>query len=184
MPHAYRTWAVAETHCGASISNRISDQREVHAMVSPMWLDALCVSMRNANTCAGVPGGATVKLSATRLKPPTQEPNLRPFALLSFRFRRLALRQERVSAAALVAARGKPHRANGSVFPHSCARFRASRAVCLPSLAPCQTNWSKAGSTLRSSRAVPHPSTNRALRRLTSEVGSDPVYSTRYGRQR
>ena len=42
----------------------------------------------------------------------------------------------------------------------------------------------KAGSTLRSSRAVPHPSTNRALRRLTSEVGRDPVYSTRYGRQR
>ena len=42
----------------------------------------------------------------------------------------------------------------------------------------------KAGSTLRSSRAVPHPSTNRALRRLTSEVGRDPVHSTRYGRQR
>ena len=43
---------------------------------------------------------------------------------------------------------------------------------------------SKAGSTLRSSRAVPHPSTNRALRRLTSEVRRDPVHSTRYGRQR
>ena len=42
----------------------------------------------------------------------------------------------------------------------------------------------KADSTLRSSRAVPHPSTNRALRRLTSEVGRDPVCSTRYGRQR
>ena len=41
----------------------------------------------------------------------------------------------------------------------------------------------KADSTLRSSRAVPHPSTNRALRRLTSEVRRDPVYSTRYGRQ-
>ena len=40
-----------------------------------------------------------------------------------------------------------------------------------------------AGSTLRSSQAVPHPSTNRALRRLTSEVGRDPVHSTRYGRQ-
>ena len=39
-------------------------------------------------------------------------------------------------------------------------------------------------STLRSSRAVPHPSTNRALRRLTSEVRRDPVHSTRYGRQR
>ena len=42
----------------------------------------------------------------------------------------------------------------------------------------------KADSTLRSSQAVPHPSTNRALHRLTSEVGRDPVYSTRYGRQR
>ena len=42
----------------------------------------------------------------------------------------------------------------------------------------------KADSTLRSSRAVPHPSTNRALRRLTSEVRRDPVYSTRYGRRR
>ena len=42
----------------------------------------------------------------------------------------------------------------------------------------------KADSTLRSSRAVPHPSTNRALRRLTSEFGRDPVHSTRYGRQR
>ena len=42
----------------------------------------------------------------------------------------------------------------------------------------------KAGSTRRCSRAVPHPSTNRALRGLTSEVRRDPVYSTRYGRQR
>ena len=42
----------------------------------------------------------------------------------------------------------------------------------------------KADSTLRSSQAVPHPSTNRALSRLTSEVERDPVYWTRYGRQR
>ena len=42
----------------------------------------------------------------------------------------------------------------------------------------------KADSTLRSSRAVPHPSTNRALRRLTPEVRRDPVHSTRYGRQK
>ena len=41
-----------------------------------------------------------------------------------------------------------------------------------------------AGSTLRSSQAVPHPSTNRALCRLTSEVRRDPVHSTWYGRQR
>ena len=42
----------------------------------------------------------------------------------------------------------------------------------------------KAGSTPGCSQAVPHPSTNRALRCLTSEVGRDPVDSTRYGRQR
>ena len=42
----------------------------------------------------------------------------------------------------------------------------------------------KADSTLRSSQAVPHPSTNRALRCLTSEVERDPVHSTRYGRRR
>jgi hypothetical protein len=42
----------------------------------------------------------------------------------------------------------------------------------------------KADSTLRTSWAVPHPSTNRALCRLTSEVERDPVHSTRYGRQR
>ena len=32
-------------------------------------------------------------------------------------------------------------------------------------------------------RRSPHPSTNRALCRLTSEVRRDPVHSTRYGRQ-
>ena len=42
----------------------------------------------------------------------------------------------------------------------------------------------KAGSTLRCSQAVPHPRTNRALCRLTSEVERDLVHSTRYGRQR
>ena len=40
----------------------------------------------------------------------------------------------------------------------------------------------KASSTLRASQAVPHPSTDRALQRLTSEFGRDPVYSLRYGR--
>lgn len=44
--------------------------------------------------------------------------------------------------------------------------------------------WAKADSTQRSSQAVPHPSTNRALCCLTSEVKRDPVHSTRYGRQR
>ena len=42
----------------------------------------------------------------------------------------------------------------------------------------------KADSTQGSSQAVPHPSTNRALRCLTSEVERDPVHSTRYGRRR
>ena len=42
----------------------------------------------------------------------------------------------------------------------------------------------KADSTLRYSQAVPDPSTNRALSRLTSEVKRDPVHSTRCGRQR
>ena len=40
----------------------------------------------------------------------------------------------------------------------------------------------KASSTRMASQAVPHPSTDRALRRLTSEFGRDPVYSSRYGR--
>ena len=56
-----------------------------------------------------------------------------------------------------------------------------------PPRAPRAWPWAKskkADSTLRSSQAVPHPSTNRALRRLTSEVRRDPVHSTRYGRQR
>ena len=41
----------------------------------------------------------------------------------------------------------------------------------------------KADSTLRSSQAVPCPSTDRALRCLTSDVKRDPVHSTRYGRR-
>ena len=44
--------------------------------------------------------------------------------------------------------------------------------------------FDKADSTWRCSQAVPHPSTNQALGSLTSEVRRDPVYSTRYGRQR
>ena len=53
----------------------------------------------------------------------------------------------------------------------------------------CLCNKSKdrciaGGSSLRTSLAVPHSSTNRALCRFTSEVERDPVHSTRYGRQR
>ena len=47
-----------------------------------------------------------------------------------------------------------------------------------------QRDRCKADITLRSSRAVPHPSTIRALCRLTSEVERDPVHLARYGRQR
>ena len=42
----------------------------------------------------------------------------------------------------------------------------------------------KASSTLRTSRAVTHPSTIRALWCLTSEFGRDPVFSSQYGRWR
>jgi hypothetical protein len=64
--------------------------------------------------------------------------------------------------------------------PHCLYRHRCRES-------PSETNGvdaGKADSTLRSSQAVPHPSTNRALRRLTSEVRRDPVHSSRYGRQR
>ncbi len=44
--------------------------------------------------------------------------------------------------------------------------------------------WQKANNTPRASRAVPHLSTNRAFRRLTSEFGWDRVHSTKYGRWR
>ena len=63
-----------------------------------------------------------------------------------------------------------------------CSRhFRVTCVLVNPAINP-SIDSEKADSTLRSSRAVPHPSTNRALRRLTSEV--NPVNSTRYGRQR
>ena len=54
----------------------------------------------------------------------------------------------------------------------------------LGALASNKEDGRKADSTLRSSQAVPHPSTDRALRCLTSEVKRDPVHSTRYGRRR
>ena len=64
--------------------------------------------------------------------------------------------------------------------PASCSAT-LNKVSCV---AAFKSNLKKADSTLRSSRAVPHPSTNRALRRLTSEVERDPAHSTRYGRQR
>ena len=80
----------------------------------------------------------------------------------------------------------------GAGLPSGCLTRcdRGASCVRLPSACSCPPSADeekeniKADSTLRSSRAVPHPSTNRALRRLTSEVERDPVHSTRYGRQR
>ena len=78
--------------------------------------------------------------------------------------------------------------ANLGYMCHSGALLVPSRAQALHRgvhlLPRAQSQHKKADSTLRSSRAVPHPSTDRALRRLTSEVRRDPVHSTRYGRQR
>ena len=49
---------------------------------------------------------------------------------------------------------------------------------------PDDTSVTKADSTRRFSRAVPHRGTNRAFRCLTSEFKWDRVFSTKYGRQR
>ena len=69
------------------------------------------------------------------------------------------------------------------VLPYTCTYMHSLLYVPLSISFEVIKEKEKADSTLRSSRAVPHPSTNRALRRLTSEVRRDPVYSTRYGRQ-
>ena len=58
-------------------------------------------------------------------------------------------------------------------FTHPPEKLRANKC----------TKQKRADSTLGTSQAVPHPSTIRALCHLTSEVGRDPVYLTRYGRQ-
>ena len=65
----------------------------------------------------------------------------------------------------------------------ACATIPAPIQVMFPRIA-ANKKIKKADSTLRTSQAVPHPSTIRALSCLTSEVKRDPVYSTRYGRQR
>ena len=68
-------------------------------------------------------------------------------------------------------------------FP-CCARLRAAIMFAMFLRPPANNGKRKADSTQRSSQAVPHPSTNRALCRLPLEVRRDPVHSTRYGRQR
>ena len=61
-----------------------------------------------------------------------------------------------------------------SVISLFCHNWRQQQQC----MQPCQ----KASSTQSASHPVPHGSTERALRRLTSEFGRDPVYSSRYGR--
>ena len=68
--------------------------------------------------------------------------------------------------------------------PSQGASSRGSRGQELPKYPRAIEALTKADSTLRSSQAVPDPSTNRALSRLTSEVEKDPVHSRWYGRQR
>ena len=64
-------------------------------------------------------------------------------------------------------------------------RFGAFGVVWPPATAlgaPGFTGVRLGASTWAQTRPLVQPSTNRALRRLTSEVGRDPVHSTRYGR--
>ena len=53
-----------------------------------------------------------------------------------------------------------------------------------PGPLPAYNAYEKANGTRRASQAVPHPSTDRALRCLTSEFGWDRVHSSQYGRWR
>ena len=65
--------------------------------------------------------------------------------------------------------------------------FRSRRGHVFVSVtgAPIYENkMQKAYGTRRTSQAVPHPSTTRAFRRLTSEFRWDRVHSTKYGRRR
>ena len=63
-------------------------------------------------------------------------------------------------------------------MPSSTFRWRQPQQCTPWPRFPCK----KASSTQSASHPVPHGSTERALRRLTSEFGRDPVYSSRYGR--
>ena len=113
--------------------------------------------MRNANTCAGVPGGATVKLSATRLKPPTQEPNLRSFALMSFRSRRLV--GPRFGERAVWRSPGRGHQPTHTLIHKLgqtlhircrslCHRWRPYRVECTGSLPTSEVKRRRARSVL------------------------------------
>ena len=71
-----------------------------------------------------------------------------------------------------------------TIYLHFCSSGWAPAKVMLGRSNERKEARRKADSTLRSSQAVPHPSTNRALCCLTSEVERDPVHSTWYGRRR
>jgi hypothetical protein len=79
-----------------------------------------------------------------------------------------------------VVTKGEPSQQKHNVFSTCLLHLRGSAFL----LNGNEAANEKADSTLRYSQAVPDPSTNRALSRLTSEVKRDPVHSTRYGRQR
>ena len=90
-----------------------------------------------------------------------------------------------------VASAGRPRgRGRAATLCAMARRESCVRAVCRPPErlgrgdSVSRGKIKKADSTRRCSQAVPHPNTNRALCCLTSEVRRDPVYSTRYGRQR
>ena len=79
-----------------------------------------------------------------------------------------------------------PWRWNGTLSQNGYGTLRGIqlKECAVPTMASleiCEPTQ-KASSTQMASQAVPHPSTDRALRRLTSEFGRDLVYSSRYGR--
>ena len=79
-----------------------------------------------------------------------------------------------------------PWRWNGTLSQNGYGTLRVIelKECAVPTMASleiCEPTQ-KASSTQMASQAVPHPSTDRALRRLTSEFGRDLVYSSRYGR--
>ena len=74
------------------------------------------------------------------------------------------------------AAAGRRHKAKKTTQKHMRATKRAKAKKNLQCRTRREKKKEKADSTLRTSQAVPHPSTIRALSHLTSEVERDPVY--------
>ena len=97
---------------------------------------------------------------------------LNPAIAVQIRARSYAHRHRSMNCAVLFG------RLAGSCWVWSCSRFVVLAPVGALGFRSVCIAVRKAGSTRGYSRAVPRPSTNRALRRLTSEVGNDPVHST------